>query len=773
MCARGAIHVFIGAPSIAPPSPCDPARAGPEWRTAVWCDPARAGPEWRTAVWEDGRVLPYTQAASLQSGGNDGVPAGQGLDGRVKPGESVCDGQRGADDQGDDSGQMMTSHTMGVVSGSVQSTELSDTTQDLQRPPVRELSGHVDHIREVLGGADCRVVSAGTEYLTVLASSQLSVRSPENVGTENVIHPRAETSGFTIQDVLGESLSARSASQQDVTCSSELFTDTSDEELGETSLKSPQIEKDLSEIKEESAAELINMDYFMSASSKRKQVLSGFSPSSEQCKKSKPSVSPVPPPIKPHQHIPAKTLTLLKHCLDKNGDYNIMVVVLQPCHIKEIKVKSGPNIGSTLPLATIVVMDQSGVKHKVLMWRTAAFWSLALLPGDIIVLTHLSMCEDRWREDVMLQSSFRSKLVNIGSCSTLLLGERSQMVENAALKELLDYIQKNHYYLRELSPRQPQLLDHIQYVTLAELQPELLVHSFLKVNTITVLKESTYHFKGMKQNKIILTVEQVKGKTSTLVLWGACVSWCDQIRLKRDHVWVFKYLFCKKNIMSEDLELHTTPWSSCECLFDDDQRAVDFQRRYNISLAKQMSLLALFDDRYSGEIQVKGRISQIGFHIPGKSKILIGHKTSISDILKSLSDIIYPGCGKCKRELTIDDNNVYEQCYVCLPFNQVRIFYRSAEMSIISDNCCICVQVPPDILEDIFLNIAPNLLPKGFPSCLHVTYAAIVADLCQSLVAQTGESFVFTIRSQFMLDENSIPLEKDFHLLDFHLNFEM
>ncbi|KAM4022681.1 shieldin complex subunit 2 [Anomaloglossus baeobatrachus] len=649
----------------------------------------------------------------------------------------------------------------------------------LQRPPAVELHRQNDHTVEVhdpddVGSDACNMGSAGTEFLTVLASSQLAVKSLEKSETDDLIPPVPGMSEFIIQDVVAENLRAGSISQQDGIGSSELFTDPSDDEVEEQSSKSIHIRKGLSDIKSDSAVGVRNnADYLESASSKRKQVLSSSSASFKQCKKSKPSVSPVQCTMKPPQQMPAKTLTPLKYCLDKSKQYNVMVVVLQPCHIKEIKAKSGPNIGSTLPLATIVVMDQSGVKHKVLLWRTAAFWSLALLPGEIIVLTHLSICEDRWSEDLSLQSSFKSKLVNLGSCSTLLSGERSDRVENCALKELLDYIRESHYYLYELSPRQPQLLDRVQFITLTELRPESLVHSLLKVNSVTVLKESTYHFKGMKQNKIILTVEQVKGQTNTLVLWGSCVSWCDQIRLKSDHVWVFRYLLCKRNIVSGDLELHTTPWSSCECLFDDDQRAVDFRRRYNICLVKQMSLLTLFEDRYSGEIQAKGSISQIGFHIPGKSKILIDHETSISDILKSLPDIIYTGCGKCKTELTIDDNGVYEQCYVCLPFNQVRTFYRAAQMNIVGDNCSVRVQVPPDIVENIFLNIDPKLLPKGFPSCADVTYGAIVADLCQSLVAQTGESFVFTIRSQFVLDENSIPLEKDFHLLDFHLDFEM
>ncbi|KAG9483891.1 hypothetical protein GDO78_009681 [Eleutherodactylus coqui] len=447
-----------------------------------------------------------------------------------------------------------------------------------------------------------------------------------------------------------------------------------------------------------------------------------------------------------------------------------MVVVLQPCHVKEIKVKSGPNVGSTLPLAAIVVTDQSEVKHTVLMWRTAAFWSLALLPGEIIVLTHLSLCEDRWREDMVLQSSFRSKLVSLGSCSALLSGEGPGAPEDSALQGLLHHIQEKHQYLCELSPRRPQKPEDVRYASLAELQPELLLHAILKVKSISILKESTYHFKGLQQHKVLLTVEQVRDKSRTLVLWGASASWRDQIHLKRHHIWVFKYLFCKKNIISGDLELHTTPWSSCECLFDDDQRAIDFQKGYNISSTQQMSLLTMIEDRYSGEIQVKGRILQIEFHILGQRKILISHETSISGILKSLPDIIYTGCGKCQRELHIDDNNVYEQCYECLPSNQVNTFYRAAQITVLSDDCCICVRAPPDVVGIVFLNIAANLLPKVFPSCKDVTYGVIVADLCRSLLAPTAESFIFTIKSQFMLDENSVALEEEFHLLDFHID---
>lgn len=62
-------------------------------------------------------------------------------------------------------------------------------------------------------------------------------------------------------------------------------------------------------------------------------------------------------------------------------------MVLSPCHMKEINIKSGPNSGSKVPLATIVVTDQSEIKKKVFLWRTAAFWALTVFLGDIILLT--------------------------------------------------------------------------------------------------------------------------------------------------------------------------------------------------------------------------------------------------------------------------------------------------------------------------------------------------------------------------------------------------
>lgn len=52
-----------------------------------------------------------------------------------------------------------------------------------------------------------------------------------------------------------------------------------------------------------------------------------------------------------------------------------------------LKLRSGPAAGSSVPLASIVVTDQSGVEMKVVLWRRAAFWVLTVCPGDVLLIT--------------------------------------------------------------------------------------------------------------------------------------------------------------------------------------------------------------------------------------------------------------------------------------------------------------------------------------------------------------------------------------------------
>lgn len=57
--------------------------------------------------------------------------------------------------------------------------------------------------------------------------------------------------------------------------------------------------------------------------------------------------------------------------------------------------------------------------------------------------------------------------------------------------------------------------------------------------------------------------------------------------------------------MSGDCELHTTPWSSCKCLFDDEKRAIEFKEKFQrseTSLMQITELSAHLEEKCSGEV---------------------------------------------------------------------------------------------------------------------------------------------------------------------------
>uniref|UniRef100_A0A8D0GFL4 Shieldin complex subunit 2 first OB fold domain-containing protein n=1 Tax=Sphenodon punctatus TaxID=8508 RepID=A0A8D0GFL4_SPHPU len=145
----------------------------------------------------------------------------------------------------------------------------------------------------------------------------------------------------------------------------------------------------------------------------------------QKSKRAKLTCSPVSPSVKTEQQDVStfgklqKHSVLLKNCSCKLQKYTVLVAVVHPCHIKEIQTKSLPKSSSGIPIATIVVIDQSGIERKTVLWRTAAFWSLTVFPGDIILLTDITVYEDLWFGETMMQSTFTSQLLNMGSCSAI------------------------------------------------------------------------------------------------------------------------------------------------------------------------------------------------------------------------------------------------------------------------------------------------------------------------------------------------------------------
>ncbi|XP_043332318.1 shieldin complex subunit 2 isoform X1 [Cervus canadensis] len=468
-----------------------------------------------------------------------------------------------------------------------------------------------------------------------------------------------------------------------------------------------------------------------------------------------------------------KKTSLIKNCDSERQKYNCLVMVLSPCHMKEINIKSGPNAGSKVPLATIVVTDQSEMKKKVFLWRTAAFWALTVFLGDIILLTDVTIHEDHWVGETVLQSTFTSQLLNLGSYSSVQPEEYSSMISNVVLQDLLAYVSSKHSYLRDLPQRHPQKMSSIEFIELEQLQPDILVHAILRVVDITVLTEALYSYRGQKQRKVMLTVEQTQGQHYVLVLWGPGAAWYPQLQRKKGYIWEFKYLFVQRNCILENLELHTTPWSSCECLFDDDIRAITFKAKFqkNIpSFVKMSDLATHLEEKHSGVILIKAQILELVFPITAVQKIALNARSSLKSIFSSLPNITYTGCAKCGLELQTDENKIYKQCFSCLPFTMKKMYYRPALMTIVDGKCKVCIHVGSKLIEKILLNISPDWLNRVIAPPSDVTYRMVAADLLHALLAGSRAPCVLKVQSLFVLDENSYPLQQDFSLLDFYLD---
>ncbi|XP_060046972.1 shieldin complex subunit 2 isoform X2 [Erinaceus europaeus] len=407
--------------------------------------------------------------------------------------------------------------------------------------------------------------------------------------------------------------------------------------------------------------------------------------------------------------------SLIKDCDSKSQKYNCLVMVLSPCHVKEVSIKSGPNAGSKVPLATIVVTDQSKIQKKVVLWRTAAFWALTVFLGDILLLTDVTVHEDHWVGETKLQSTFTSQLLNLGSCSSVQPEEYSNIVSDVVLQDLLDYVSVKHFYLQKLPQRQFQKMNSIEFVELEKLQPDTLVNAVLRVVDISILTEAIYNYRGQKQRKIMLTVEQVQGQHYVLVLWGFGAAWFPQLQRKKDYIWEFKYLYVQRNCILETLELHTTHWSSCECLFDDDKRSIAFKAKFHkstTSLVKMSDLATHLEDRCSGVILFQVQILELVFPGPEASNIVLNAHSSLKSIYSSLPNIIYTGCAKCALELEVDENKIYKQCFSCLPLDAKKIYYRPALMTIVDGRDKICIHVGSKLIEKILLNIPPDWLNR-------------------------------------------------------------
>ncbi|MBN3295838.1 SHLD2 protein, partial [Amia calva] len=450
---------------------------------------------------------------------------------------------------------------------------------------------------------------------------------------------------------------------------------------------------------------------------------------------------------------PCLPATLLTGCVPRGGRYRVLVCVLYPCHLKEIKAKSGTSAGSSVPLATIVVTDQSGMDMKVVLWRSAAFWALTVYPGDILFITDLTVHEDKWRGEWVLQSTYQTHLLNVGRVGETSRLQVPEAVAEGALEDLCRYLTHRHPLLLSLAPRAPQDPTDIPYARLGKLQPNTLVHALLRVTHTSLVTESEGSSRTGVGRKAVLVVEQ-GSQQGTLLLWGSAMAWLRNIHRNRGAVWEFRVLLVRGSVASGAMELHSTPWG--------------WARPAPALGSLEIDLHTLLSQRHTGDVEVKGQVVALQFGNTQDTLLRMDSHTPLQRIVGAVTnDITFHGCGRCGSELGTDHNGIYRPCFPCLPYRGVRHYYRPALLTVRDVDSEICVQVPPVLVQKMLLNIPPELLSKTVVPSSDMTFGQVVVDLCHSLLSRPLDTYQLTLRSHFLLDENSVPIQQDFLLLDF------
>uniref|UniRef100_A0A667ZEZ0 Shieldin complex subunit 2 n=1 Tax=Myripristis murdjan TaxID=586833 RepID=A0A667ZEZ0_9TELE len=484
---------------------------------------------------------------------------------------------------------------------------------------------------------------------------------------------------------------------------------------------------------------------------------------------------PPPPPTCANIGLQGPTTPLVR-CVEAGLRYSVLVAVVHPCHLKEIKVKSGASAGTFVPLASIIVTDQSGVEMKVVLWRQAAFWALTVYPGDILLITGLQVNQDKWRGETLLQSTYSSRLLNLGQITATTCPPVPQQVNGRSLRSLCAFLRARRPLLVSLPPRPAQNPSRLPYAPLRSLRADTLVHCLLRVThthrSAVWREEAESGSRSALVQKAVLTVEQPDGQQGALVLWGAALDWLPRFSRNRAAVWDFRVLLVRQGLTSDLLELHSTPWSSAQPLDPAHRRARDFCRPGTGragGAALELDLDTLLSQKYSGEVEL--RVHVLAFQFQGSPsqnapQQVLDSSTPPDAVLQALSgDITYTGCGRCAAELDTDDNGIYRPCYPCLPHTAARRYYRAGLLTVAGGGSQLCVQVPPVPLQKI-LDAPPDKLYKSSAPGSAVRPVQRAADRLQALVSLPRTSWLLTVRSHFLCDENSVPLAQDFLLLD-------
>ncbi|XP_026165130.1 shieldin complex subunit 2 isoform X2 [Mastacembelus armatus] len=743
MCDRPKIHVFLGAP---PPSSCPPSVTGPRLDGE---DRPPAGWRHLELTWTDGYLRPTRE----QEG----------------PGVLVCsDDHSPTDEPGPEKEDPCSSSIQEYLescfpAASPGKPELNPEPNlelNLEPHPESHHKPDAPHCSE-----PCPAIpplSANTQYLATWTLSQALVLTRRRVvqsATSSEKTPSPQIPPTHVQTPPSCSPELFSPETVSIEASIELFSQSS---------PTPQAKKGGVILQATNDGVLCSQESMPTADSPTKP------PSLKKCKESRTEVA--------EQGSSSTVTTLLTRC-DKRGlRYSVLVAVIHPCHLKEVKVKSGPSAGTFVPLASVVVTDQSAVEMKVVLWRRAAFWALTVSPGDVLLITGLQVSEDRWRGETLLQSTFSSKLLNLGQISTCTSAPAPQHVNARSLSSLCGFLRERRPLLASLPSCPLQDLNRLPYASLRSLRVNTLVHALLRVVHTHIStewrSEAQSRCRSAVQLKAVVTVQQADGQQGVLLLWGTAVDWLPRFSANRAAVWDFHILLVREGLTSDLLELHSTPWSSVRPLDPTDRRAQVFHRPRSVRSGEastvELDLDTLLSQKYSGNVELRVEVTAFHFqdvpHSQSAPQPVLDSSTPLAGIVETLNgDVTYTGCGRCAAELETDSNGIYCPCYPCLPHTAVRRYYRPGVLTVSGRGSRqVYVQVPPVPLQKI-LDAPPDKLHRSSAPGSEVKHIQVAADRIHSLLSLPRKTVIITIRSHFLCDENSVPIDQDLTLLDLQL----
>ncbi|MEQ2209995.1 hypothetical protein XENOCAPTIV_006995, partial [Xenoophorus captivus] len=410
-----------------------------------------------------------------------------------------------------------------------------------------------------------------------------------------------------------------------------------------------------------------------------------------------------------------------------------------------------------------------------------------------VLSSGLQVSEDQWRGENFLQSTFSSKLLNLGHPSVSQPGKTTanhqspllrcvhltqslplclvtQHVSACSLSSLCSFIRERRPLLVSNPSRPPQDLSRLPYATLRTLRVNALVHALLRVTHSQISSEwrdeAESRSRSAVQLKAVLTVEQPGGQQGALLLWGAAMGWLPRFNkhkgikigsflqklfflpeVFKDAVWDFKVLLVREGLTSDLVELHSTPWSSVWALDPKDHRALDFHQAWCCQKRGRVPLELDVDTMLVQVLTLQFQEALSSQNLP--QPVLDG-STPLDGVLAALSgDVTYTGCARCSTELDTDENGIYAPCYPCLPHTAA----RHVNGQRVGPRSPVCPGSFGSSAEDP---------PPGS----QVRHIQVAAEKIQTLLSLPRKTIIITVRSHFLCDENSFPISQDFTLLD-------